>query len=124
MLSTEQQSYTEPELVAALKKHDNQAYRHLYIHYRGALFNIITQLVPDTETANDILQEVVVTIWKNIDKYDPGKGFLPGCTPLPETPRLILSGQKISRYIPKTKTLKMLYLLLTIKTFWNRTLTR
>jgi RNA polymerase sigma factor (sigma-70 family) len=76
MLSTEQQTYTEPELVTALKKHDNQAYRHLYLHYRGALFNIISQLVTDTEMANDILQEVVITIWKNIDKYDPGKGRL------------------------------------------------
>ena len=76
MLLTEQQQYTEPELVAALKKHDNKAYRHLYLHYRGALFSVITQLVTDTETANDILQDVFVTIWKNIDKYDPGKGRL------------------------------------------------
>ncbi len=76
MLSTEQQSYTEPELVAALKRHDNQAYKHLYIHYRGALFKIITQFVTDTDIANDILQEVVVTIWINIDKYEPRKGRL------------------------------------------------
>ena len=76
MYITEQLSYTEPELVTALKKRDNQAYKHLYIHYRGALFNIIAQLVQDTETANDILQEVFVTIWKNIDKYDPAKGRL------------------------------------------------
>ncbi len=76
MYITEQLSYTEPELVNALKKRDSQAYKHLYIHYRGALFNIITQLVKDTETANDILQEVFVTIWKNIDKYDPAKGRL------------------------------------------------
>jgi RNA polymerase sigma factor (sigma-70 family) len=76
MLLTEQQLYTEPELVTALKKHDNQAYRHLYLHYRGALFNVITQLVSDTETANDILQDVFVIIWKNIDKYDPEKGRL------------------------------------------------
>lgn len=76
MLPTNQQSYTEPELVIALKNHDNQAYKHLYIHYRVALYNIITQFVPDNETANDILQDVVVTIWKNIDKYDPAKGRL------------------------------------------------
>jgi RNA polymerase sigma factor (sigma-70 family) len=75
MLSTEQ-IYTEQELVAALKKHDNFAFKYLYIHYRVALYNIIIQLVPNTEAANDILQEVIVAIWKNIDKYDSGKGRL------------------------------------------------
>ncbi len=73
MLLTEQRTYTELELVTALKNHDNQAFKHLYLQYRGALLNIISQLVTDTEMANDILQEVVVSIWKNIDKYDPGK---------------------------------------------------
>jgi RNA polymerase sigma factor (sigma-70 family) len=69
-------SYTEQELVIALKSHDNDAYKHLYINYRSALYNNILQVIPDPETANDILQETFVTIWKNIDKYDPGKGRL------------------------------------------------
>jgi RNA polymerase sigma factor (sigma-70 family) len=69
-------SYTEPELINALKKRDNTAYRHLYLNYRGSLFTIINQIVPDTETANDVLQETFITVWKNIDKYDPSKGRL------------------------------------------------
>ena len=69
-------NYTEPELVHALKEKDNAAFRHLYLYYRGSLFNIINQVVPDTETANDVLQEAFVTVWKNIDKYDPAKGRL------------------------------------------------
>lgn len=69
-------SYNEKELVTALKKHDNNAYRYLYMNYRGSLFNAILQVIPDKETASDVLQEVFVTIWKNMDKYDPGKGRL------------------------------------------------
>lgn len=46
------------------------------MHYRGSLFTIINHVVPETETANDVLQETFVTIWKNIEKYDPGKGRL------------------------------------------------
>jgi RNA polymerase sigma-70 factor (ECF subfamily) len=46
------------------------------MHYRGALFNIILQVVPQTETAADVLQEVFVQIWKNIEKYDEEKGRL------------------------------------------------
>lgn len=69
-------NYTEAELVVALQKHDNQAYQHLYVCYRGAIFTIISQFVSDTAIANDILQEVFITIWKNIDKYDADKGRL------------------------------------------------
>ena len=70
------QSYTEGELVAALKEHKNEAYRYLYLHYRGSLYNVITQVIADTETANDVLQEVFVTIWKNIHMYNAEKGRL------------------------------------------------
>jgi RNA polymerase sigma-70 factor (ECF subfamily) len=62
--------------VQGLKQQDNAAFRHLYMHYRGALFNIILQVIPQTETAADVLQEVFVQIWKNIDKYDEEKGRL------------------------------------------------
>ena len=72
----EQQTYTEDELLDALKNHKNEAYRYLYMHYRGSLYNIISQIIPDTETANDVLQEVFITVWKNIDKYDAAKGRL------------------------------------------------
>ena len=69
-------TYSENELVVSLKNRDNNAYRHLYTHYRGSLFSIISQIIPDTETAEDVLQEVFITVWNNIDKYDPGKGRL------------------------------------------------
>jgi RNA polymerase sigma factor (sigma-70 family) len=71
-----QQAYSEPSLVEALKKHDNAAFKYLYLNYRGSLFTVISQIISDTETANDVLQEVFVTIWKNIDKYDAAKGRL------------------------------------------------
>ncbi len=68
--------YTENELVASLKNRNNNAYKHLYTHYRGSLFSIINQIIPDTETANDVLQEVFITVWNNIDKYNAEKGRL------------------------------------------------
>lgn len=59
-----------------LKQQNNAAYRHLYLHYRGALFNNILQIIPDNEAAADVLQEVFLHIWKNISKYDEEKGRL------------------------------------------------
>lgn len=71
-----QKQYTEQELVIELKQRLNRAYRHLYLHYRGALYNNILQIISDPESAADVLQEVFVTIWKNIEKYDETKGRL------------------------------------------------
>lgn len=69
-------TYTETELVQSLRQHDNNAYHYLYMNYRGSLYNVILQLIPDKETASDVLQEVLVTVWQQIDKYDAAKGKL------------------------------------------------
>jgi RNA polymerase sigma factor (sigma-70 family) len=37
---------------------------------------VILQLVPDPETARDVLQEVFMTVWQQIEKYDEKKGRL------------------------------------------------
>lgn len=73
---TDTQKYTEAELVHGLRQHCNEAYRNLYLHYRGSLYNVILQLISDRETASDVLQEVFITVWQQIDKYDAGKGKL------------------------------------------------
>jgi RNA polymerase sigma-70 factor (ECF subfamily) len=76
MSASQEPIYTESELIAALKKRDQSAFTYLYQHYRGALYQIILQFIPREEIAGDLLQEVFVTIWKQIDKYDPQKGRL------------------------------------------------
>lgn len=67
-------TFTEDELVAALKQKSHEAFSHAYIHYKQAVSNVIGQFVSDKTEAEDILQEVFVAAWKNIDKYDPSKG--------------------------------------------------
>lgn len=68
--------YSEHELVAMLKEQSNDAFNYLYDNYSGALFTIISQIVTDKETADDVLQEVFLNIWKKIDMYDAAKGRL------------------------------------------------
>jgi RNA polymerase sigma factor (sigma-70 family) len=67
-------NYTEIELVESLKLRDENAYSYLYDHYSKALFTIIYQVVPQQESAEDILQQVFLKIWKNIESYDASKG--------------------------------------------------
>lgn len=68
--------YSEHELVVLLNEQSNDAFNYLYDHYSGALFTIINQIVPDKDTAGDVLQEVFVNIWKKINTYDSAKGRL------------------------------------------------
>jgi len=69
-------TYTEEQLVNGLKCHSNDAYEYLYANYKGALLTLILQFIADSEIANDVLQEVFLAVWKNIEKYDGNKGRL------------------------------------------------
>lgn len=70
-------TYTEQELVLALKERNDQAFGFLYDNYAGALYSIIKQIITDNpETASDVLQEVFINIWRKISTYDQTKGRL------------------------------------------------
>jgi len=69
-------TYSEHELITALRAKDDQAFSYLYDHYSGSLYSIILQIVKSPEPANDVLQDVFVNIWRKIDSYDPIKGRL------------------------------------------------
>lgn len=59
-----------------MREQDEPAFGYLYDNYAGALYGVILQVVHETETANDILQEVFVNIWRKIQLYDATKGRL------------------------------------------------
>src|SRR5919206_1404146 len=69
-------TYTEAELLQGLQLHDEQAFSYLYDHYSKALFTVISQVIPQQEVAEDVLQDVFVKIWQNIKLYDASKGRL------------------------------------------------
>lgn len=62
--------------MALLREQDEPAFGYLYDNYAGALYGVILQVVHEAETANDILQEVFVNIWRKIQLYDATKGRL------------------------------------------------
>jgi RNA polymerase sigma-70 factor (ECF subfamily) len=73
---TDVKLYSEPELVLLLKQRQQEAYNYLYNHYSGALYSIILNIVPDRDYASDVLQEVFIKIWRQIESYDNTKGRL------------------------------------------------
>lgn len=68
--------YEEGELVEMLRHQDRKAFNYLYDNYSDALYGVVLKLVRTEETAQDLLQEIFVKIWKNIAQYDVGKGRL------------------------------------------------
>jgi RNA polymerase sigma-70 factor (ECF subfamily) len=73
---SEIRKYTEPELVLLLKQRQQTAFGYLYDNYSGALYSVISGIVPDKDLADDVLQEVFVKIWRQIESYDSFKGRL------------------------------------------------
>ena len=69
-------TYQESDLVLLLKQKQEAAFNYLYDHYSGSLYSVILNIVPDRELASDILQEVFVKVWKQIESYDQTKGRL------------------------------------------------
>lgn len=62
---------TQEELLPLLLRKEERAFTALYDMYSKSLFSVITNLIKDQEEAEDVLQEVFVKIWKNIDTYNP-----------------------------------------------------
>lgn len=66
----------QEELLKELLKKDDKSFTLLYDNYSKSLFGVIYNLIRNTEEAEDVLQEVFVKIWKNIDSYNESKGRL------------------------------------------------
>jgi len=75
-MSPTDNKYTEAELVALLKQRQQSAFSYLYDNYSASLYSVVLTIVTERETANDVLQEIFIKIWRQIELYDSSKGRL------------------------------------------------
>lgn len=66
----------QDELIRLLRNRERKGFDILYDTYSGALLGVIMQMVTPRETAEDVLQEAFVKIWKYVDSFDPAKASL------------------------------------------------
>jgi RNA polymerase sigma-70 factor (ECF subfamily) len=66
----------EQRLTQALKEGQKGALKQLYDQYSPALLGVIVRIVRQDEAAEEILQNVFLKVWNNIDAYDSSKGRL------------------------------------------------
>jgi RNA polymerase sigma factor (sigma-70 family) len=69
-------SLSEEELVLALRNREKIAIEALYDMYSSSLYGVISRIVIDTATAEDVLQDTFVKIWNSFSSYSAEKGRL------------------------------------------------
>ncbi|MDN3666000.1 RNA polymerase sigma factor [Algibacter miyuki] len=69
-------SAIEKEIVYLLQRGDKKAISLLYENYADSLFGVIQKVITDEDTAQDVLQETFVKIWRYAKKYDASKAKL------------------------------------------------
>jgi RNA polymerase sigma-70 factor (ECF subfamily) len=66
-------AYDLPGLMARVAGGDRVALRQLYDATSAKLFAVCLRILSDREEAEDVLQEVYVTIWRRADRFDAAR---------------------------------------------------
>lgn len=65
----------EYSLIEQMKAGNMDAFDALYWQYQKAVFNNILSLVKERETAEDLLQDVFISLWEKKDSIDTGRSL-------------------------------------------------
>lgn len=67
---SEVKSLTDAEIMLKIAEYDSKALEQLYDRYTPLLYTLIKKIIPEKETAEEVLSEVFVIIWRQIDHFD------------------------------------------------------
>ena len=63
-------SLTDAEIMLKVAGYDSKALEQMYDRYAPILYTVIKKIVTDKETAEEILSDVFVIVWRQIDQFD------------------------------------------------------
>ena len=66
----------EDEMLFCLQSNDQRHFSKLYDRFSTALFGLIRKWIKNKETAENLLQDVFIKVWRSRELYDAGKGRL------------------------------------------------
>ena len=66
---------TERELIRRAKKGDGEAFCRLMETYSGAIFNVGYKMLGNREDANDMSQETMIKIYRNLERFRGDSAF-------------------------------------------------
>lgn len=61
---------TDAEIMLKVAGYDSKALEQLYDRYSPILYTLIKKIVDDNEAAEEILSDVFVIVWRQIDQFD------------------------------------------------------
>jgi RNA polymerase sigma-70 factor (ECF subfamily) len=67
---------TDADLARALGDGDDACLEELYSRYGGPCFALARRVLRDRAMAEEIVQEVFVRLWKEPQRFDPGRGSM------------------------------------------------
>jgi RNA polymerase sigma-70 factor (ECF subfamily) len=73
-LRPEQSKPEDLELLRAIARKDENALGQLYDRYRVILFSLIARILHSREESEDVLQEVMLQVWRRAEDYDESRG--------------------------------------------------
>lgn len=62
------------ELIQEIARFESRALEELYDRYSPLLYTIVKKIAPDQATADQILIEIFVIVWRKVSKFDPSTG--------------------------------------------------
>ena len=73
-MQPEQEQVVDIELLYAIARGDEMALGRLYDRYRVILFGLLVRILNSREEAEDVLQEVMLQVWRRAGDFDQGRG--------------------------------------------------
>jgi RNA polymerase sigma-70 factor (ECF subfamily) len=70
------QQQSDASLVVAIARFDQDALAEVYRRHAGAVFALARRVIVDAGTAEEVLQEVLLKLWSQPDRFDPERGTL------------------------------------------------
>jgi RNA polymerase sigma-70 factor, ECF subfamily len=64
------------DLVSRIRAGDQDAMATLYDRYSGIIYSVSLRVLADPQAAEDVLQEILLQLWRNPDAFDSARGTL------------------------------------------------
>jgi RNA polymerase sigma factor (sigma-70 family) len=68
---------TDEQIAAAAKRGQRDAFEVLVRRHKASIYRFVRRYIGQGDDAYDILQNCFVSAWIGLDRYDPGRPFLP-----------------------------------------------
>jgi RNA polymerase sigma-70 factor (ECF subfamily) len=68
--------HSDAALVLAIARYNQDALAEVFRRHGGAVYALAVRVMADAGAAEEVLQEVMLKLWSNPDRFDPDRGSL------------------------------------------------